>query len=32
MTPLLLVESFIVLLGQLSYAIKNQLKANKAPY
>ena len=29
---LLLVESFIVLLRQLSYAIKNQLVASKAPY
>ena len=27
-----LVERFIVLLRQLSYAIKNQLVASKAPY
>ena len=27
-----LVESFIVMLRQLSYAIKNQLKPPKAPY
>ena len=27
-----LVESFIVMLRQLSYAIKNQLVASKAPY
>ena len=27
-----LVESFIVLLRQLSYTIKNQLVASKAPY
>ena len=27
-----LVENFIVMLRQLSYAIKNQLKATKAPY
>ena len=31
-TALSLVESFIVMLRQLSYAIKNQLKAPKAPY
>ena len=31
-TALSLVESFIVLLRQLSYAIKNQLVASKAPY
>ena len=30
--PLSLVESFIVLLRQHSYAIKNQLVASKAPY
>ena len=31
-SPLSLVESFIVLLCQLSDAIKNQLKAPQAPY
>ena len=31
-TALSLVKSFIVLLRQLSYAIKNQLVASKAPY
>ena len=31
-TALFLVGSFIVMLRQLSYAIKNQLKAPKAPY
>ena len=31
-TALLLAESFRVLLCQLSYAIKNQLVASKAPY
>ena len=31
-TALSLVGSFIVMLRQLSYAIKNQLKAPKAPY
>ena len=31
-TALSLVENFIVMLRQLSYAIKNQLKAPKAPY
>ena len=30
--PLSLVERIIVLLRQLSYAIKNQLLASKAPY
>ena len=29
--PLSLIESFMVLLRQLSYAIKNQLIASKAP-
>ena len=31
-SPLSLVERLIVLLRQLSYAIKNQLVASKAPY
>ena len=31
-TALSLVESFLVMLRQLLYAIKNQLKAPKVPY